>query len=216
MEPDLRRRSGVDRFAVWIPHVYYPPPPLSITGHHRSASGFSVYHLSDIPLIGVNFGAARARAPIIEKRPCIYHFLPPFPPNILVRPPNIFDKSTPVIPLNMEVSSLQELVPWVIRSFALPLSITVSNDDRIRTLRITGRLLQVPTIDLWATLWRSAARPPSTKDNNEYWLTLMSRSDDFSSLWAVDRVRTRSNNNVIQLHCQFHFSKLASVLFNQF
>src|SRR6218665_421419 len=26
-------------------------------------------------------GAARARAPpIIEKRPCIYHFLPPFPP----------------------------------------------------------------------------------------------------------------------------------------
>src|SRR6218665_1668573 len=32
--------------------------------------------------IGVDFGeAARARAPsIIEKRPCIYHFLPPFPP----------------------------------------------------------------------------------------------------------------------------------------
>jgi len=35
--------------------------------------------------------------PIIEKRPCIYHFLPPFaPPNTLVCPPNIFDKSAPV------------------------------------------------------------------------------------------------------------------------
>src|SRR6218665_3755915 len=35
--------------------------------------------------------------PIMEKRPCIYHFLPPFPcPNILVCPPNIFDTSTPV------------------------------------------------------------------------------------------------------------------------
>src|SRR6218665_1887834 len=35
--------------------------------------------------------------PIIEKRPCIYHFLPSFaPPNILVCPPNIFDKSMSV------------------------------------------------------------------------------------------------------------------------
>ena len=35
--------------------------------------------------------------PIIEKRSCIYHFLPPFAsPDILVCPPNIFDKSTPV------------------------------------------------------------------------------------------------------------------------
>src|SRR6218665_739895 len=33
--------------------------------------------------------------PIIEKRPCIYHFLP----NILVCPSNIFDKSTPLIRL---------------------------------------------------------------------------------------------------------------------
>ena len=42
-------------------------------------------------------GSARAHAPMIEKLPCIYHFLPPFdPPNILVCPPNIFDKSTPV------------------------------------------------------------------------------------------------------------------------
>src|SRR6218665_327782 len=36
--------------------------------------------------------------PIIENRPCIYHFLPSFcPPNILVCPPNIFDKFTPVL-----------------------------------------------------------------------------------------------------------------------
>src|SRR6218665_1689347 len=35
--------------------------------------------------------------PIIEKCPCIYHFLPYFSPNILVCSPNVFDKSTPVL-----------------------------------------------------------------------------------------------------------------------
>src|SRR6218665_441903 len=47
--------------------------------------------------IGVDFGGSLSTCPpIIEKRPCIYHFLPPFAPNILVCPPNIFGKSTPV------------------------------------------------------------------------------------------------------------------------
>src|SRR6218665_1464310 len=47
--------------------------------------------------IGIDLVAARHVPPIIEKRPCIYHFLPPSaPPNILVCPPNIFGKSTPV------------------------------------------------------------------------------------------------------------------------
>src|SRR6218665_2708784 len=47
--------------------------------------------------IGVDLGDSPGTCPpIIEKRPCIYHFLPPFSSNILVCPPNIFDKSTPV------------------------------------------------------------------------------------------------------------------------
>jgi len=47
---------------------------------------------------GVDFGGQLGAAPpIIEKCPCIYHFLPPFAPNILVCPPNISDKSTPVV-----------------------------------------------------------------------------------------------------------------------
>jgi len=49
-------------------------------------------------LLGVDFrvGSPGMCPPIIEKRPCICHFLPPCaPPNILVCPPNIFDKSTP-------------------------------------------------------------------------------------------------------------------------
>ena len=40
--------------------------------------------------IGVDFGGQPGHMPpIIEKRPCIYHFLPPSAPNILVCPPNI-------------------------------------------------------------------------------------------------------------------------------
>ena len=34
--------------------------------------------------------------PITEKCPCIYHFVPPSAPYILVYPPNSFDKSMPV------------------------------------------------------------------------------------------------------------------------
>src|SRR6218665_1597000 len=49
-----------------------------------------------VMVIGVDLGVARERAPIIEKRPCIYHFLLPSAPHILVCQPNIFDKSTPV------------------------------------------------------------------------------------------------------------------------
>src|SRR6218665_4074403 len=46
--------------------------------------------------IGVDLGVQPGHVPpIIEKRPCIYHILPPFPNN-LVRPPNIFEKSTPL------------------------------------------------------------------------------------------------------------------------
>jgi len=41
--------------------------------------------------IGVDFlgGSQGMWPPIIEKRPCVYHFLPTFPPNILVCPPKI-------------------------------------------------------------------------------------------------------------------------------
>src|SRR6218665_3797461 len=47
--------------------------------------------------IGVDFGGSLGTCPpIIENCPCIYHFLPPFHPSILVCPPNIFDKSTPL------------------------------------------------------------------------------------------------------------------------
>src|SRR6218665_2027697 len=55
-----------------------------------------------IACIGVDLGGSPGTcSPIIEKRPCIYHFLPPFaPPNILDCPPNIFDKSTPVATSN--------------------------------------------------------------------------------------------------------------------
>ena len=48
--------------------------------------------------MGVDFWEETGHVPpIIEKLPCIYHFLPPSAPNTLVCPPNIFDKSTPVI-----------------------------------------------------------------------------------------------------------------------
>src|SRR6218665_250269 len=47
-------------------------------------------------------GSPGTCTPIIEKRPCIYYFLPPFAPNILVCLPNMFDKSTPVfLPLHI-------------------------------------------------------------------------------------------------------------------
>ena len=47
--------------------------------------------------IGVDLGGQPGNmSPIIEKRPCIYHFLTPFAPLLLVYPPNIFDKSMPV------------------------------------------------------------------------------------------------------------------------
>src|SRR6218665_1667559 len=56
-----------------------------------------VPHCSLLYCIGADFGGIPGTfPPIIEKRPCIYHFLPPFSPNILVCPNNIFDKSTPV------------------------------------------------------------------------------------------------------------------------
>ena len=70
-----------------------PPPPSSVT------------YFMDAPFVGDLFrwciGVDSEGSPgtcplIIEKRSCIYHFLPPFPSNILVCPPNIFDKSTPV------------------------------------------------------------------------------------------------------------------------
>ena len=51
-----------------------------------------------IATIGVNLGGQPGHMPpIIEKRRCIYHFFTTLPPNILVCPPNIFDKSAPVI-----------------------------------------------------------------------------------------------------------------------
>jgi len=51
-----------------------------------------VNSISRFPSIGADFGgSARARAPTIEKRPCIHQLLPPFYPNILY-------KSTPVFP----------------------------------------------------------------------------------------------------------------------
>src|SRR6218665_3913102 len=51
---------------------------------------------SIIYAIGVDLGGCPGTCPpIIEKRLCIYHFLPPFAPQYLVCPPNIFDKSTP-------------------------------------------------------------------------------------------------------------------------
>src|SRR6218665_664821 len=48
---------------------------------------------------GVDLGAAGTRAPIIEKHQCrpIHPLLTPFYPNILVCPPNIFEKSTLVL-----------------------------------------------------------------------------------------------------------------------
>src|SRR6218665_1851246 len=47
--------------------------------------------------IGVDLGGSPGTCPpIIEKRPCIYHFYH-LSPSILVFPPNIFDKSTPVL-----------------------------------------------------------------------------------------------------------------------
>src|SRR6218665_100895 len=56
-------------------------------------------------IIGVDLGCS-PDPPIIEKRPCIYYFLPPLVPNISVCPHNIFDKSTPVhqsIPLPFRI-----------------------------------------------------------------------------------------------------------------
>jgi len=45
--------------------------------------------------------------PIIEERPCIYRLLPPsFPTDILVCPPNIFDKSTPVVKKASETKAI--------------------------------------------------------------------------------------------------------------
>src|SRR6218665_1339417 len=47
--------------------------------------------------IGVDFGGQPGHVPpIIEKRPCIYHFFYHLSPNILFCSPNIFDKSMPV------------------------------------------------------------------------------------------------------------------------
>src|SRR6218665_732101 len=46
---------------------------------------------------GHTFGGPGHVPPISEKRPCVYHLLPPFPANILVCQPNIFHKSTPVV-----------------------------------------------------------------------------------------------------------------------
>ena len=48
-------------------------------------------------LIGVDFGRQPGHGPpIVEKRPCTHHFYHLLPLNILVCPPNTFDKSTPV------------------------------------------------------------------------------------------------------------------------
>src|SRR6218665_3086471 len=44
---------------------------------------------------------AGAAPPIIEKRLSIYHFYHLLPPNILICPPNIFDKSTPLMRHNL-------------------------------------------------------------------------------------------------------------------
>jgi|SRR6218665_1099568 len=48
--------------------------------------------------IGVDFGGSPGTClQIIEKQSCIFHFSSPFAsPNILVCPPNSFDKTTPV------------------------------------------------------------------------------------------------------------------------
>src|SRR6218665_1069661 len=60
-------------------------------------------------IIGVDLGGSLGTCPpIIENRPCIYHFLPP---NILVCPSNIFDKSTPVTAFMTERTRSRQAIP---------------------------------------------------------------------------------------------------------
>ena len=78
------------------------PPTRTVRMGPRSFAVSGPTLWNSLPVRGVDFGAARARASlIIEKRPCIYYFLRPFPHN-LVYPPNIFEKSTPVLPAELK------------------------------------------------------------------------------------------------------------------
>ena len=66
---------------------------------------------SSLPLIFVDLGGQPGRAPKeIGKRQCIYQFLPHFPTSQkILGSPNIFDKSTPMLPL-ISIFSTRERV----------------------------------------------------------------------------------------------------------
>ena len=70
---------------------------MPVTKSYLSCFYFFVIHHCKNSLSHRRRGSPGTCPPIIENRPCIYHFLPPLAPsNILVCPPNIFVKSTPV------------------------------------------------------------------------------------------------------------------------
>src|SRR6218665_259184 len=67
-------------------------PPCGIVFHRPLAIPFSL-----LICISVDLGGQPGHVPsVIEKRPCIYHFLPPFAPQYFGLP-QYFDKSTPVL-----------------------------------------------------------------------------------------------------------------------
>src|SRR6218665_2088979 len=60
-------------------------------------------------IIGIDLGGQPGHVPpIIENRPCVYHFLPH---NILICPSNIFDKSTPVTVFMTERTRSRQVIP---------------------------------------------------------------------------------------------------------
>jgi len=111
-------------------------------------------------------GAARACAPpIIEKRPCIYHSLYHLSPNILVFPPNTFDKSTPVC-----------LCKHLIIYFAFYLECLKNSSRRClsSSLLLSPKLITLDEGEwLWAPTLQDGLGNALQKGLHTSWITLM-------------------------------------------